>query len=658
MSSLAPPSSDSHHQRRPSFTYELNLKNGNGDSNLRKSSSDDSFNDLPLSMRFIHKPSRSQELFIKASDPTKANSILNSQIASVGSNITHNVSSDAIASSSSPSNANSPKSVPLEIDTTTPGYKLVRKKSGELLKPSLKSPIGPGYFDKKRSLSLPATPTYKQVHFGGATDVRYFKKKDKPTDISASNSPTLDGSSRPPRYSDDESEEYNSYEEEDDFEESAMENDQEYHNFSLSDKGMTKYPGGKPERQVDWQLKLLNFLPLSYLRKIEADTTVFLEKLFMSSDKKYLLGHIAVKNISFQKYLTVRYSLDHWSTIIEIPTEYMAERPEVLKLNDYDRFSFKIPLNSLFNSFRISKDNIDSSDEDFQARSTTSVQEKTYEMCIKYYANSAEYWDNNNYKNYEIKLIKTVREISPSGGTGQIEQHATKPKYSNSYLKRVVSDSQLELHKNEIVNRLQDEEEARRKEEEEDDDEEEEDEEEGESGVRKSKGMFINDNSSDLNDFVKNNYYLSSPLLSSLYKNPTDNEEYLKNSEDAKIISPSPQPSIPTSKFRTKFQNQMSENKIDQSEVNKSLGFNWVDNENTDDTSPCTTKPQGTSPLSRTRFMNSKSYKELLDNYCFFSSSDPDHSPDSEFPTNTNGNDKSPSSSSGNSFTVSSFLGT
>lgn len=67
-------------------------------------------------------------------------------------------------------------------------YKLVRKKSGELVKPSLKSPL---YYHKKRSLSLPSTPTYKQVHFGGSTDVRYFHKKDRPAAISASNSPKL-----------------------------------------------------------------------------------------------------------------------------------------------------------------------------------------------------------------------------------------------------------------------------------------------------------------------------------------------------------------------------------------------------------------------------------------------------------------------------------
>ncbi|EGW34715.1 uncharacterized protein SPAPADRAFT_57778 [Spathaspora passalidarum NRRL Y-27907] len=290
-------------------------------------------------------------------------------------------------------------------------------------------------------------------------------------------------------------------------------------------------------------------------------------------------------------------------------------------------------------------------------------------MCIKYYANASEYWDNNNFKNYEIKLIKTVREITPGAN---IEQHKAKPKYSNSYLKRVASDSQIELHKNEIMNRLNDEvEEAKRKEQEKEEKGEggSESEDEDEEGLddAKSSALFINDNSSDLNDFVKNNYYLSSPLLSSLYKNPDGNEEYLKNSEDAKIISPSPQPSIPSSKFRAKFQNQLSESQkqLDTSEFNR-FGFNWVDEEQQkqNEATSNPSKPQRTSPLSRNKFMNSKSYKELLDNYCFFSSSnDENHSPDAELPypntsINGNGNGKPSSNGGGNSYTVSSFLGT
>lgn len=706
-----------HHQRRHSVTYEpppphsthptLPTIPDTTKSSVSHSVSYDNLRELPLSMRFIHKPSRSQELYIKASDPTKANSLLNAQLTSPVNlnkeadidpvrNNSIDTNSDVLMSSSS-SSLNSP-----QISSTNysnGNYKLVRKKSGELLKPSLKGGIV-GYFDKKRSLSLPATPTYKQVHFGSANDIRYFKKKDKPAAISATNSPTLEGAEP------DESDEY-SVEEED-----SENEDMEYHNFYLDNKGDTKYPGraamsesnsvstsNKLSRHVEWELKLLNFPPLSYLRKIEAETPVFLEKLFLSVDKRHLLGYIAVKNLSFEKYLTVRYSLDLWNTIIEIPTAYIPDRPEVLKLNDYDRFTFKIPLNSLFNSFRISKDSADSSDDErIVEYHKLGSQEKTYEMCIKYYANSAEFWDNNEFKNYQIKLIKTTKGGEPPA-VGKILEHTTKPKYSNAYLKRVQSDSQIELHKNEIIQRIEQENELhnhhgqQQQQEEEEEEDEDEDEEmldvedeqtEGtlvkqEEGVsqeeanreRDRDALFLNDNSSDLNDFVKNNYYLSSPLLSSLHKNPDISEAYIKNTNDdaAKIISPSPQPTIPSNNYKAKFQSQLSGTRpLDTTDFNKT-GFHLIDDKMEID------EDTHRSPLAnRSKFLNSKSYKELLDNYCFFSSSSPtddDHSPDGSFnrgraktntKTSTNGNGHGKNGSSGEgrkeSYNVSSFLGT
>lgn len=677
-----------HHQRRHSVTYEGPQEQSNTQleppqqhdhSTITHSVSYDHLSELPLSMRFIHKPSRSQELFIKASDPTKANSLLNAKLSSLNVSDTENKApnvprtssidnnSDALISSSS-SSLTSPQLGPEGFSNGN--YKLVRKKSGELLKPSLKG-ISLGYFEKKRSLSLPATPTYKQVHFGGQTDIRYFKKKDKPAAISASNSPTLQ--SIDPTRSDDDSEEGSGGDEDD-----SENDDQEYHNFYL-DRGDTKYPRSEQNseeagplsfaalsripKHVEWELKLLNFPPLSYLRKIEAETPVFLEKIFLSVDRRHLLGYVAVKNLSFEKYLTVRYSLDHWNTIIEIPSSYVPDRPEVLKLNDYDRFTFKIPLNSLFNSFRISKDSAESSDDERNEHNKLGTQERVYEMCIKYYANSSEYWDNNNFKNYEIKLIKTTKGGQPPRPVGKIHEHTAKPKYSNAYLKRVKSDSQIELHKNEMIQQI---EESNGKNSESDLSDEENQEENEANQEGSGEAIFLNDNSSELSDFEKNNFYLSSALLSSLHKNPDMAEEYIKNTADAKVISPSPQPAIPNPKYKEKFQSQMSGSNLLPSDVNKT-GFYLIDDkmENADKEGDDARDPKilKSPHSSRSKFLNSKSYKELLDNYCFFNSGSPtdddDHSPDGSFPrANGNGNGTSNHINQNESFNVSSFLGT
>ncbi|KAL6453719.1 PIG2 GSY2-interacting protein PIG2 [Candida maltosa Xu316] len=446
---------------------------------------------------------------------------------------------------------------------------------------------------------------------------------------------------------------------------------------------------------IDWELTLANFPPLSYLRKIESGTPVFLEKMFISNDKKNLLGYIAVKNLAFEKHLTVRYSLDHWLTIIELPTIYLQERPEVLKLNDYDRFMFKIPLNNLFNSIKFSKDSstdsLENNDED------GSCHERAYQMCIKYDANFHEYWDNNNFNNYEIKLKRSIiqppsrhpRQQHQTLIGSQIQEHTKKPRYSNSYLKRVASDSDItikssssasssgSLSKHEPMEMDQDHDH--------DDDED----------------VDMQDpNSSEISDFVKNNYYLSSPLLSSLHKNPDITDDYFTNSKTNSNSSAannkngsyttttnnnSNNASSDHAKYKAKFQPHLS--KLDTSDFNR----NFMDDEskqsssaNNNGTSKTTTitnpKPiktststnlgpsfTGLTASNRNKFLNSKSYKELLENYCFFSSDTQDCDPTTTTSTTNSRNNSSSSSSSSEdnekitrngSFTVSSFLGT
>ncbi|KAK7680090.1 hypothetical protein QCA50_016815 [Cerrena zonata] len=158
-------------ERRNSYTYQSPGTNENEDGN----------GEVPLSMRFIHKPSRSQEAFERANDPTKQNSLLNSQL-----------STSTTETETSASGETSPRSSQSPFESPTPDQcKLVRKKSGEILKSSLRER---SYFDKKRAQSEPSTPSFKTVHFGGDTDVKYFKKKDRPNAISATNSPNLDDS--------------------------------------------------------------------------------------------------------------------------------------------------------------------------------------------------------------------------------------------------------------------------------------------------------------------------------------------------------------------------------------------------------------------------------------------------------------------------------
>lgn len=521
--------------------------------------------DQLMSMQFMHKPKRSNSLLEKSVDPTRANSIWNSK--------THqpdrDESSDAASQSPEPANSPSHTDTPDEVvDEDVPsahhiGYKLVRKKSGELVKPSLKEP---GYFDSnvKRSKSLPTTPTYKQVHFGGDNHVRYFKKRDVPSAISASNSPALDGIDALLQevQLDDEDDD-----EDEDFQLGPAPQ------FNLNSSAITKYPNPHHQPLIEWELKLLNFGNISYDAKIHQQASpVFLERVFISVDKKYLIGHIAVKNICFEKHVTIRYTLDDWCTIIEIPTTYSADRPNVLKQNDYDRFTFKVSLENLFNSFRI-RENYDSSPRE---------QANKYSLCVKYTSADKEFWDNNNTMNYDLKLTKKLKNHSDS----KIQEHSKRPRYSSSYLKRRLSDSKLEVTSPQLES--------------------------------STNSFYQNDNSSsDVNDFVKNDFYMSSPMFTSL---SSHSENKFKHSPDS-LFSP------PINTHNSQSPLPQPAPMFLKSDADLHERF---------------TGQAGSSLL------DSKSYRDFLENYCFFSSKDQD----------TTGESHTEKGSGSPTFTVSSLLGT
>lgn len=489
-----------------------------------------------LSLKFINKPSRSKDLFAQASDPTRANSILNSHISNESG-----TTSEGDTADTSPSTEN------------IEHHGLIRKKSGEFLRLSLKDSRNSSYFDKKRSRSLPTTPTYKQVHFGGDNDIIYFKKKDRPAAISASNSPTLrgvEGCFRKLQMGSEDDDDDDDDDYEDDY--ANVDHDQDCFTLDLSSSGSTTFPGADNEKSVFWDLQLPNFPPLSYDRQIKVrESPVFLERIFISVDKKFLLGHIAVKNLAFEKFVTARYTLDNWCTIVEIPTIYAPDSPKILKSNNYDRFIFRILLDSLFNSFRMPRSN---------DQSCNKSQEQHYSLCIKYNTNFLEFWDNNESRNYDFNLIKTTKSKKPS--SSKIGTHNNKPKYSSSYLKRRVSDSQLEMQP-------------------------------------KKSEENIDNNSSDFsngNDFVNNDFYLLSPLLSSLNNSNYENDFLHNYSTDTLTSYRSP------SKNFSQGQDEVYDPIRNKEDI----------------------KAREDDKSFRANMLDSKSYKELLDTYCFFSTSPED----------------------------------
>ncbi|KAI2617219.1 carbohydrate-binding module family 21 protein [Hypomontagnella submonticulosa] len=181
---------------------------------------------------------------------------------------------------------------------------MVRKKSGELVRPALRG--------QRRPSSMPGTPTFsKAVHFDSHLEhVRHFLQVDRPLAVSAGTSPA-----------------------------DNYESDTEYP-FGIDEKVSARSP------PFEWELAVNNFPAETPIRKT---LPARLERVWMSPDQKSLIGSVAVANLAFQKSVVCRFTFDYWKTTSEVAAEYHHEiRPRETDVG-HDRFQFTIKLSDLAN---------------------------------------------------------------------------------------------------------------------------------------------------------------------------------------------------------------------------------------------------------------------------------------------------------------------
>jgi hypothetical protein len=70
---------------------------------------------------------------------------------------------------------------------------------------------------------------------------------------------------------------------------------------------------------------------------------VRVERVFLSSDNKTLVGSVAVANLAFHKHVVARFTLDYWKTTSEVIAEFNHDIRQP-KREGYDRFNFNIKL--------------------------------------------------------------------------------------------------------------------------------------------------------------------------------------------------------------------------------------------------------------------------------------------------------------------------
>ena len=95
-------------------------------------------------------------------------------------------------------------------------------------------------------------------------------------------------------------------------------------------------------------------------------------------------GIVRVRNLAFEKWIAVRFTLDKWQTISEVTARYKESLPDGI----FDRFMFAIKLTDVLSR----------------------AEEKTLYLAIRYSVAGREIWDNNNGRNYQVRF---VREKAP-----------------------------------------------------------------------------------------------------------------------------------------------------------------------------------------------------------------------------------------------------
>jgi hypothetical protein len=205
---------------------------------------------------------------------------------------------------------------------------------------------------------MPGTPTFsKAVHFNEDIEqVRHFLQVDRPSAVSAGSSPV------------------ETYESE------------------------SEYPFGadKKSNTTEWEIRLANF-PGNSLQRDSAAVRV--ERIFLASDQKMLVGVVACANIAFNKNVVARFTFDYWKTTSEVTAEFNHDVRKKEANDGYDRFNFNIKLAD-------------------QAH----LENKTLFICVRYNVAGQEHWDNNSNMNYQVDFVKKVlpRKASTAAGAGTL----------------------------------------------------------------------------------------------------------------------------------------------------------------------------------------------------------------------------------------------
>jgi hypothetical protein len=236
-----------------------------------------------------------------------------------------------------------------------------RKKSGEPLKSSLKAKRTPTRGSltvitdpaSLSSRSAPTTPGHKGVRFDSQLEhVKLFLAEQKPLAVSRDGSPT-----------------------------DTSGTDSEFPPFIYARDDDLK------ERPL-----VMHRIDVPIAPPLAEDTRdVAIENIELVGTT--IEGIVRVRNLAFEKWIAVRFTLDKWQTTSEVTARYKESVPDSI----FDRFMFAIKLADVLSR----------------------AEEKTLYLAIRYSVAGREIWDNNSGRNYQVRV---VREKAPKANKEVVKE--------------------------------------------------------------------------------------------------------------------------------------------------------------------------------------------------------------------------------------------
>ncbi|ODQ63137.1 hypothetical protein NADFUDRAFT_84611 [Nadsonia fulvescens var. elongata DSM 6958] len=129
-----------------------------------------------------------------------------------------------------------------------------------------------------------------------------------------------------------------------------------------------------------WQIELTNFSP----SRPSSSSAISLMSANLCDTA--LVGSISAANLAFHKYVAIKFTLDNWTTVSEIPAQY-SDSPDT----HTDRFTFSIALKTLPQHI---------------------LAQRLLKFCVMYRVNNQTYWDNNHAQDYHVRFHKAAKPDS------------------------------------------------------------------------------------------------------------------------------------------------------------------------------------------------------------------------------------------------------